>query len=156
MGSKSKEVLIFWAKKVRRFLCFGLKKGGGCLCAFWAALAAGASAARRRISCWPHGASRWRCFWCCSIQNTSYQDPRIAISPTCLVLAIATIFLAIARTEVGSPTVLCGRRVGSRRWARCNRKPNCVKMPPHNPYQRCLYGVPDTPPEPPVERYPTG
>ena len=44
----------------------------------------------------------------------------------------------------------------SRRWARCNRKPNCVKMPPHNPYQRCLYGAPDTPPEPPVERYSNG
>ena len=78
------------------------------------------------------------------------------ISPTCIVLAIATIFLAIARTEVGSPIVLCGRRVGSRRWARCNRKPNCVKMPPHNPYQRCLYGAPDTSPEPPVERYSNG
>ena len=32
MGSKSKKALIFWAKKVRRFLCFGLKKEGGCLC----------------------------------------------------------------------------------------------------------------------------
>jgi hypothetical protein len=32
LGSKSKKVLIFWAKKVRRFLCFVLKKEGGCLC----------------------------------------------------------------------------------------------------------------------------
>jgi hypothetical protein len=32
LGSKSKKVLIFWAKKVRRFLCFGLKKERGCLC----------------------------------------------------------------------------------------------------------------------------